>query len=104
MERIAHDPVEPVVVVQIVDSLGVVHEVLQFSSFDLILSNEAILYAEDKVRTMTKVAQLLTQDGYLVIGDIIEAHAVNREEMKGVYERLGLPNLGDGVTYDRVFT
>lgn len=53
---------------------------------------------------MTKVAQLLTQDGYLVIGDIIEAHAVNREEMKGVYERLGLPNLGDGVTYDRVFT
>ena len=40
-------------------------------SFDVIISNEAILYSIDKAKTMAKTAQLVAPGGRVVLGDIV---------------------------------
>ena len=72
--------------------------------FDLIFSNDSFLHSSNKVKCMTRLTQILSADGALVFTDILESPTANRDDLKDVYARLSLDNLGDSVTYHKVFT
>jgi sarcosine/dimethylglycine N-methyltransferase len=76
----------------------------EHGSFDLIFSNDAFLHSSDKVKCMTRLTEILSPDGALVFTDLLESPTANREELKDVYSRLSLANLGDHVTYHKIFT
>jgi len=73
-------------------------------SFDLVFSNDAYLHSADKEKCMTGLCRILSKDGALVFSDILESPTVDREELKDVYARLQLSNLGNHILYDKIFT
>ena len=69
-------------------------------SFDVICSNEAILYSQDKAKLMTEFARILSQGGVTVFTDILESTNAPKEVLQPIYDRLDLKDLGTAQLYN----
>mmetsp|Transcript_29998 Transcript_29998/g.45865 ORF Transcript_29998/g.45865 Transcript_29998/m.45865 type:complete len:148 (-) Transcript_29998:165-608(-) len=70
------------------------------ASFDLIFSNESILYSDDKKALMKNTADLVKWGGLVLYTDILENPSVPKEALTEVYGRLDLDGLGTKDLYD----
>ena len=69
-------------------------------AFDIICSNEAILYSQDKAKLMSEFARILSQGGVTVFTDILESTNAPKEVLQPIYERLDLKDLGTAQLYN----
>lgn len=69
-------------------------------SFDVICSNEAILYSQNKSKLMAQFCRILSQGGITVFTDILESTNAPKEVLQPIYERLDLKDLGTVELYN----
>lgn len=57
------------------------------ASYDLIVSNDAMIHTADPAKLMQSIARLLTPGGIFVASDIVEGPTATREQLADLYQR-----------------
>jgi len=73
---------------------------LRDDSFDLILSNDSLLHASNKILLSQEMARLLRRDGVTIFSDILLQRGVTETQVPKLMERFHLTSLGTLELYD----
>ncbi|MCP1662272.1 MAG: methyltransferase domain-containing protein [Methanocalculus sp. MSAO_Arc1] len=63
------------------------------NTFDILVSQDAMLHSPDKGRLVAECARVLKPGGCFVFSDILEMDTLSREEAERVYARVKTPNI-----------